>query len=198
MSGHLFIVSAPSGAGKTTLVRLLLEKDPGIGCIVLAGSEKAFAAGADIKEMAELDFPNIYFDDFFSLADRIAQRRKPLLAAVSGYALGGGCELALMCDYIVASRAAVFSLPELRRGGHLPFRHFGHRRLRQPLGIADAPHAGAREDFVFRHCHSLLQNGSIWPIYIFYKITRSPCQRQDRITSFHSTINPFLSHLRKG
>ena len=90
-----------------------LEKDPEIGCIVLAGSEKAFAAGADIKEMAELNFPNTYFDDFFSLADRIAQRRKPLIAAVSGYALGGGCELALMCDFIYCADNAKFALPEV-------------------------------------------------------------------------------------
>ena len=93
-----------------------LEKDSSIGCIVLTGSEKAFAAGADIKEMAELNFPNIYFDDFFSLADRIAQRRKPLIAAVSGYALGGGCELALMCDFIYCADNAKFALPEVTLG----------------------------------------------------------------------------------
>lgn len=93
-----------------------LEKDQEIGCIVLTGSEKAFAAGADIKEMAELNFPNIYFDDFFSLADRIAQRRKPLIAAVSGYALGGGCELALMCDFIYCADNAKFALPEVTLG----------------------------------------------------------------------------------
>lgn len=93
-----------------------LEKDQQIGCIVLTGSEKAFAAGADIKEMAELNFPNIYFDDFFSLADRIAQRRKPLIAAVSGYALGGGCELALMCDFIYCADNAKFALPEVTLG----------------------------------------------------------------------------------
>lgn len=93
-----------------------LEKDQQIGCIVLTGSEKAFAAGADIKEMAELKFPNIYFDDFFSLADRIAQRRKPLIAAVSGYALGGGCELALMCDFIYCADNAKFALPEVTLG----------------------------------------------------------------------------------
>lgn len=93
-----------------------LEKDQNIGCMVLTGSEKAFAAGADIKEMARLNFPNIYFDDFFNLADRIAQRRKPLIAAVSGYALGGGCELALMCDFIYCADNAKFGLPEVTLG----------------------------------------------------------------------------------
>ena len=93
-----------------------LEQDREIGCIVLAGSEKAFAAGADIKEMAELSFPNIYLDDFFHLADRIAQRRKPLIAAVCGYALGGGCELALMCDFIYCADNAKFGLPEVTLG----------------------------------------------------------------------------------
>ena len=93
-----------------------LEQDPEIGCMVLTGSAKAFAAGADIKEMVELSFPNIYFDDFFSLADRIAQRRKPLIAAVSGYALGGGCELALMCDFIYCADSAKFALPEVTLG----------------------------------------------------------------------------------
>lgn len=93
-----------------------LEKDSTIGCMILAGSEKAFAAGADIKEMAGLNFPNIYFDDFFHLADRIAQRRKPFIAAVSGYALGGGCELALMCDFIYCADNAKFGLPEVTLG----------------------------------------------------------------------------------
>ncbi|MDQ8934900.1 enoyl-CoA hydratase-related protein [Acinetobacter rudis] len=93
-----------------------LEKDRNVGCIVIAGSEKAFAAGADIKEMADLSFPNIYLDDFFNLADRIAQRRKPLIAAVSGYALGGGCELALMCDFIYCADNAKFALPEVTLG----------------------------------------------------------------------------------
>ena len=93
-----------------------LERDREVGCIVLAGSTKAFAAGADIKEMADLKFPDIYFDDFFHLADRIAQRRKPLIAAVSGYALGGGCELALMCDFIYCADNAKFGLPEVTLG----------------------------------------------------------------------------------
>lgn len=93
-----------------------LEKDSSIGCIVITGSKKAFAAGADIKEMANLRFPQIYLDDFFSLADRIAQRRKPIIAAVSGYALGGGCELALMCDFIYCADNAKFGLPEVTLG----------------------------------------------------------------------------------
>ncbi|MGL1682619.1 enoyl-CoA hydratase-related protein, partial [Vibrio parahaemolyticus] len=65
-----------------------LEADPGIGCVVLTGSPKAFAAGADIKQMAALSYPQVYLDDFFADADRIATRRKPLIAAVAGYALG--------------------------------------------------------------------------------------------------------------
>lgn len=93
-----------------------LEKDSSIGCIVITGSKKAFAAGADIKEMADLSFPQIYLDDFFSLADRIAQRRKSIIAAVSGYALGGGCELALMCDFIYCADNAKFGLPEVTLG----------------------------------------------------------------------------------
>lgn len=93
-----------------------LERDPQIGCMVITGSEKAFAAGADIKEMVDLSYPQIYFDDFFHLADRIAERRKPLIAAVSGYALGGGCELALMCDFIYCAENAKFGLPEVTLG----------------------------------------------------------------------------------
>lgn len=93
-----------------------LEKDRSIGCIVITGSERAFAAGADIKEMVDLSFPDIYIDDFFDLADRIAKRRKPIIAAVSGYALGGGCELALMCDFIYCAENAKFALPEVTLG----------------------------------------------------------------------------------
>ncbi|MDM1781249.1 enoyl-CoA hydratase [Acinetobacter indicus] len=127
-----------------------LEKDPKIGCIVIAGSEKAFAAGADIKEMADLNFPQIYLDDFFSLADRIAQRRKPLIAAVSGYALGVGCELALMCDFIYCADNAKFGLPEVTLGV-LPGIG-GTQRLTLAIGKAKAMemcltarHMGAQE-----------------------------------------------------
>ncbi|WP_120993534.1 enoyl-CoA hydratase [Stutzerimonas urumqiensis] len=113
-----------------------LEADPGIGCVVLTGSPKAFAAGADIKEMAALAYPQVYLDDFFAEADRIATRRKPLIAAVAGYALGGGCELALMCDFIIAADNARFGQPEVNLGV-LPGIG-GTQRLTRAIGKAKA------------------------------------------------------------
>jgi len=113
-----------------------LEADPNIGCVVLTGSEKAFAAGADIKEMAELSYPQIYLDDLFSDSDRIANRRKPIIAAVSGFALGGGCELALMCDFILAADNAKFGQPEINLGV-LPGMG-GTQRLTRAVGKAKA------------------------------------------------------------
>jgi len=113
-----------------------LEAAPEVGCIVITGSTKAFAAGADIKEMAELTFPQIYLDDFFATADRIANRRKPIIAAVAGYALGGGCELALMCDFIYAGENARFGLPEISLGV-LPGIG-GTQRLTRALGKSKA------------------------------------------------------------
>ncbi len=92
------------------------EADPGIGCTVITGSEKAFAAGADIKEMQGLSYPQTYLDDFITAWDRVANRRKPIIAAVSGFALGGGCELAMMCDFIIASDTAKFGQPEIKLG----------------------------------------------------------------------------------
>jgi enoyl-CoA hydratase len=92
------------------------EADAGIGCIVITGSEKAFAAGADIKEMSGLSYPQTYSDDFFSGWDRVANRRKPMIAAVAGFALGGGCEFAMMCDFIIAADNAKFGQPEIKLG----------------------------------------------------------------------------------
>src|SRR3954462_11643936 len=92
------------------------EADPGVGCVVVTGSEKAFAAGADIKEMAGLQYPQTYLDDFITSWDRVAARRKPIIAAVSGFALGGGCELAMMCDMIIAADTAKFGQPEIKLG----------------------------------------------------------------------------------
>ncbi|WP_145188798.1 enoyl-CoA hydratase [Pseudomonas sp. URMO17WK12:I11] len=113
-----------------------LERDANIGCVVLTGSAKAFAAGADIKEMAELQYPQIYVDDLFSDADRIANRRKPIIAAVSGFALGGGCELAMMCDFILAAENAKFGQPEINLGV-LPGMG-GTQRLTRAVGKAKA------------------------------------------------------------
>jgi enoyl-CoA hydratase len=92
------------------------EADPSVGCVVITGSDKAFAAGADIKEMAGLAYPQTYLDDFITAWDRVANRRKPIVAAVAGFALGGGCELAMMCDIILAADTAKFGQPEIKLG----------------------------------------------------------------------------------
>jgi enoyl-CoA hydratase len=92
------------------------EADKNIGCIVITGSEKAFAAGADIKEMADKDFADVYFDDFCADWHQAAQARKPVIAAVAGFALGGGCELAMQCDLIIAADTAKFGQPEIKLG----------------------------------------------------------------------------------
>ncbi|RMT84467.1 enoyl-CoA hydratase [Pseudomonas viridiflava] len=113
-----------------------LDADPAIGCIVLTGSEKAFAAGADIKEMVDLTYPQIYLDDLFRESDRVAARRKPMIAAVAGFALGGGCELALMCDFILAADNARFGQPEINLGV-LPGMG-GTQRLTRAVGKAKA------------------------------------------------------------
>ena len=89
------------------------EADDAIGCIVITGSEKAFAAGADIKQMAEGQFADFYTRDPFQNLERVARARKPVIAAVAGYALGGGCELAMMCDFIIAADTAKFGQPEI-------------------------------------------------------------------------------------
>jgi enoyl-CoA hydratase len=95
----------------------VLEADEGIGCILIAGSEKAFAAGADIKEMQPKGFIDMFNADFSSIGGgRVAACRKPTVAAVSGYALGGGCELAMMCDIIIAADTAKFGQPEITLG----------------------------------------------------------------------------------
>ncbi|GAB4171932.1 MAG: enoyl-CoA hydratase [Rhodocyclaceae bacterium] len=93
------------------------EADPGIGAMVVTGSEKAFAAGADIAAMKDRDFMDVYQSDFITRNwERIAACRKPVIAAVAGYALGGGCELAMMCDLIIAAESAQFGQPEIRLG----------------------------------------------------------------------------------
>ncbi|MFL5395837.1 MAG: enoyl-CoA hydratase [Myxococcales bacterium] len=112
------------------------ERDAGIGCIVLTGSEKAFAAGADIKEMADLSFPQTYLDDFITSWDRVGARRKPIIAAVAGFALGGGCELAMMCDFIIAADNARFGQPEIKLGV-MPGSG-GTQRLTRAVGKAKA------------------------------------------------------------
>lgn len=93
-----------------------LDHDHSIGCILLTGSAKAFAAGADIKEMQPQSYMDVYLSDWFAEWDLLSSVRKPLVAAVSGYALGGGCELAMLCDVIIASETAKFGQPEIKLG----------------------------------------------------------------------------------
>lgn len=112
------------------------EADEAVGAIVLTGSEKAFAAGADIKEMQPLSFPDVVTGDFLGGWDEVAGIRKPVIAAVSGYALGGGCELAMLCDFIIASETAKFGQPEITLG-IIPGMG-GTQRLTRAVGKAKA------------------------------------------------------------
>jgi len=113
------------------------EEDPGIGAILLTGSEKAFAAGADIKEMKDRDYIDVYTADFITKDwERIAACRKPTIAAVAGYALGGGCELAMMCDIIIAAETAKFGQPEITIGT-IPGAG-GSQRLTRAIGKSKA------------------------------------------------------------
>jgi enoyl-CoA hydratase len=94
-----------------------LEGDAAIGAILLTGNEKAFAAGADVKEMVSKSYPEIYREDFITRGwERVSQCRKPVIAAVAGFALGGGCEIAMMCDIVIAADTARFGQPEISLG----------------------------------------------------------------------------------
>jgi enoyl-CoA hydratase len=112
------------------------DADPSVGCISITGSERAFAAGADIKEMRPQTFPGVYVDDLFRDWDRLAEVRKPLIAAVAGHALGGGCELAMLCDILLAADNAKFGQPEIRLGV-IPGIG-GSQRLTRAIGKAKA------------------------------------------------------------
>jgi enoyl-CoA hydratase len=112
------------------------EADAGIGCVLVTGSEKAFAAGADIKEMQAKTFGEASAEDFLATWDRIARCRKPVIAAVAGFALGGGCELAMMCDFIIAADTARFGQPEIKLGV-IPGAG-GTQRLARSIGKAKA------------------------------------------------------------
>jgi enoyl-CoA hydratase len=113
-----------------------LDADDNIGCIVITGSDKAFAAGADIKEMADKAYFDVFATDFAADYERLARLRKPLIAAVAGFALGGGCELAMMCDIIIAADSAKFGQPEIKLGV-IPGMG-GTQRLTRAVGKAKA------------------------------------------------------------
>lgn len=113
-----------------------MDADDSQGCAVITGSERAFAAGADIKEMADQGFAQMYRDNFFSGYETLARTRKPIIAAVAGYALGGGCELAMMCDFIIAADTAQFGQPEIKLG--VTPGMGGSQRLTRAVGKAKA------------------------------------------------------------
>ncbi len=92
------------------------QANTAIGCVIITGNDKAFAAGADIREMKDKSFTDVYLNDFLSSWDRVTEMRKPIIAAVAGFCLGGGCELALMCDFIIAADTAKFGQPEITLG----------------------------------------------------------------------------------
>jgi enoyl-CoA hydratase len=113
------------------------EADDGVGCLLVTGSEKAFAAGADIKEMQSKSYMDVYLGDFITKDwERLAKCRKPVIAAVAGFALGGGCEVAMMCDMIIAADNAKFGQPEIKLGV-LPGAG-GTQRLTRAVGKAKA------------------------------------------------------------
>src|SRR5262249_33554266 len=102
--------------GELTQAVQAFEADAGVSCMVVTGSEKAFAAGADIKEMADKSYIDAFMGNFAASWDALARARKPVVAAVAGFALGGGCELALMCDVVIAADTAKFGQPEIKLG----------------------------------------------------------------------------------
>jgi enoyl-CoA hydratase len=113
-----------------------LDRDPEVGCFIITGSERAFAAGADIKELETKSYMDMFHEDFLSGWDGFTALRTPKIAAVSGYALGGGCELAMMCDMIFASETAKFGQPEIKLG--LIPGMGGSQRLTRLVGKAKA------------------------------------------------------------
>jgi len=123
-------------AEELTAAMAAFENSPAIGCIVIAGSDKAFAAGADIKEMRGKNYVDAYLGKFLAVWDGLTQARKPVLAAVSGFCLGGGCELAMMCDIVIAADTAKFGLPEITLG-IMPGTG-GTQRLARAVGKAKA------------------------------------------------------------
>jgi len=112
------------------------EADPAVGCLLITGTEKAFAAGADIKEMADKSLVDVLTENFTAAWDRVTRLRKPMVGAVAGFALGGGCELAMQCDVVIAADTAKFGQPEIKLGV-IPGMG-GTQRLTRAVGKAKA------------------------------------------------------------
>src|SRR5205809_1573116 len=123
-------------AAELAVALAAFDADPGIGAIIITGNDKAFAAGADIGAMAEWGYQKVYADNYITSWESVKHTRKPVIAAVAGYALGGGCELAMMCDLIIAADSAKFGQPEITIGT-MPGMG-GTQRLPRAVGKAKA------------------------------------------------------------
>jgi len=179
------------------------DSDPSVKAMVLTGSKKAFAAGADIKEMSVKDNVTTYKENFITSWDKIAQTRKPLIAAVNGYALGGGCEVAMMCDIILAGDKAQFGQPEIKLGT-IPGAG-GTQRLVRAIGKSRAMELVLTGDFI--SAEEACQKGLVSRIVPEDKLVDEAIEVAKKIASFSSPVvmmakecvnEAFESSLRSG
>eukprot|EP01099_Mayorella_cantabrigiensis_P008102 TRINITY_DN745_c0_g1_i1.p1 TRINITY_DN745_c0_g1~~TRINITY_DN745_c0_g1_i1.p1 ORF type:complete len:288 (-),score=84.06 TRINITY_DN745_c0_g1_i1:183-1046(-) len=160
------------------------EVDKEVGCIVLTGNQKAFAAGADIKEMATLNYMDTYKNNMFCNFSDISKSRKPIIAAVNGFALGGGCELAMACDIIIAGESAVFGQPEIKLGT-IPGAG-GTQRLIRAIGKSKAMEMVLTGDFM--KAHEAEKAGLVSRVVPDDQVLDSALQTAGKIASFSKPI----------
>ena len=180
------------------------DRDPGIGCIVITGSEKAFAAGADISAMAKKTFMEAHHGEFITRNwETMRQVKKPVIAAVAGFALGGGCELAMMCDFIIAAETAKFGQPEIKIG-IIPGAG-GTQRLPRAVGkskamdmvltgrMMDAPSVAFAKECVNRAFESGLADGMSYERRIFHSLFATEDQKEG-MDAFLNKRKPAFRH----
>eukprot|EP01135_Chromosphaera_perkinsii_P005387 Nk52_evm68s343 gene=Nk52_evmTU68s343 len=160
------------------------ENDPQVGCIVLTGHEKFFAAGADIKEMKELDFQHCINHNFLAHWTHVAECKKPIIAAVNGFALGGGCELAMMCDIIYAGESAKFGQPEIKLGT-IPGAG-GTQRLTRAIGKSKAMELCLTGDFI--SAHQACDWGLVSKVFPAESLDAEAVKQAEKIASFSKPV----------
>jgi enoyl-CoA hydratase/carnithine racemase len=169
-----------------------IEKDETARVTVITGNEKAFAAGADIKEMSTLSFIDVYKTGLFSSLDVIPRARKPIIAAVNGYALGGGCELAMMCDFIIAGDKAKFGQPEIKLGT-IPGIG-GSQRLTRAIGKSRSMELTLTGDMIT--AQEAEQRGLVSRVVPQDKLVDNALETANKIASYSSPIGKFMSNQR--